>query len=142
MSELRALAAAVARIELAQDHILELLEALLSERSATRPDPNRAALLQAVFDAQANNVWCVSWIVAQAGDPDPAGRALRRAIDAAVGSVEEEQARRLGSFVPACLGRVDGWCLERAGKHRDGVLYRVSRLEESQESRRALRLAE
>ncbi|MFN8835889.1 MAG: hypothetical protein ACK50Z_11715 [Betaproteobacteria bacterium] len=127
------MAASLARIELAQDAAGELLDELLADHRARRPaDTGVVALLASIHDELEATPWCASWLCRHAQD-EPGG-ALSAAIDAAVGAASAGRARRLAAFVARHSGTTGTWRLERVGSHRDGLLWRVSRLLDSQES--------
>jgi hypothetical protein len=116
----RATAAQLARLELKVDLLLRLY-------AVGRHDARRASFLASVH-AYTTGDWCARWLIEAAADSGGTSEALARAIAEVVGEVQEGAARRLGAFVADAVGHADGWSLERVGEHRDGILYRVSRV--------------
>jgi hypothetical protein len=123
----RAHAAALARVEARLENALEELR---DGGRVTEPDPSRAALLEAAWAACGGASFTARWLTELADDD----ARLAAAVGALVGARAGDPARCLGAFLRRAVGSRDGWHLERAGQHRDGVLYRVLRLGESRES--------
>jgi hypothetical protein len=131
------------RLPAEADRIVELLEAIQVELVAIRerlPEPPRAderlaRLLAAIHAVLGEGEFTVPWLFDASADVIlPGAEALAAALLAVVGRGRPQGAhRRLGRFLASHAGAASGGfrLVRLSGRHRDGALYRVTRVTEA-----------